>query len=839
MTGHRQFDEPHAFAFDTATEHYAADRPVRPDHLKIEVELDFGSSAIRGICTTRLTAVRKVSSIVFDAVELQIEKAEVDGRAAEIDVDGKQVVVHAALEAGASATVRISYRAQPRRGLYFVQPDKGYPKRQQQAWTQGQDEDSRYWFPCLDAPAQKATSEVIATFPAKMTALSNGKKVSDEVKKGRRTIHHRLDVPHSPYLVTLVVGVFEEHVAPVPQSTAKVRTLFPKGRKADALRCAERTPQMIKMLEDLTGQKYPWGDYAQIFVEEFIFGGMENTGATTLTDVVLHDARAHLDYNAEPLISHELAHQWFGDLLTCRDWPHGWLNEGFATYSEVLWKEQGDGLDEGDHQRRLDLDAYLEEASSRYARAIVVRKFDEPLELFDRHLYEKGALVLHELRTRLGEADFRAVVRAYVARHKGGVVETVDLARAVEDTTGKNFDRFFDEYVHRAGHPALKVELKWEDETKRLKIAVKQTQSTPPYRLPLSVQVQVKGALHQASFEVTDKEHDFYLPCEREPQMALVDPRRDLLATLEVDKPIAWRRRELAHAPVARARTEAATGLGKDGSAESVEALATTLLEQKAFWATRSACARALGVVRSPAARDALISALKVKHPKVRRSVVAALGRFREDLDAGKALTTLARKGDPSIFVEAEAARSLGKMRAVGARLTLSAMLKRPSFLDSILCGALDGLADLQDPAAWSAVVAAIRYGQPPHGRRTALMAIARLAEVAQKKTPAIDLIAEALHDPQFRYQQTAFDAATTLGDARLVGPLSSTPFIDGRLRRAAKEVLRALREGGGVHKELSALRGEVDKLRGETRSLKERLDTVDVKKKKKGRSRS
>ncbi len=834
MTAHHQFDEPHPFAFDSATDHYAADRPVRPEHLKLEVTLDFKRSSIHGVCTTRLTAIRKVHAITFDAAELKIEKVEVDDLAVDFDVDGKQVHVRlaAALDAGSSALVRIAYSGQPRRGLYFVHPDKEYPKRPTQAWTQGQDEDSRYWFPCLDAPAQKATSEVIATFPSRMTALSNGKMVSNQVNGALRTVHHRLEVPHSPYLVTLVVGEFDEHIASVQHSQSKVRTLFPRGRKADALRCVERTPQMVRFFEELTAQPFPWGDYAQVFVAEFIFGGMENTGATTLTDAVLHDARAHLDYSAEALISHELAHQWFGDLLTCRDWPHGWLNEGFATYSEVLWKEEADGTDEADQQRKVDLDVYLEEANERYMRPIVARRFDEPLELFDHHLYQKGALVLHELRTRLGDDDFRAVLRAYVARHKGKSVETVDLARAIEDTTGKNCDRFFDEYVYRAGHPALKVDLTWDSEHSQLKITVKQTQGGDAlWRLTLPVHVEAKGTLHKASFEVVAKDHVFYLPLDREPQMAIVDPRRDLLATLEVEKPIAWRRRELQHAAVARARTEAAAALGKDGSAESVEVLAATLNDEKAFWATRAACARALGSIRSAGAREVLIHALKVKHPKARRGVVAALGQFREDVGAGKALTVLARKGDPSGFVEAEAARSLGKLRADQARSTLASMLKRPSFLDAVISGALDGLAELQDPAAWPAAVALTKYGAPPHARRAALMAVAKLADVAEKKSPAVDLIAQALRDRQFRTQMAAFDAAAVLGDKRLIAPLQSTAFVDGRARRAAKETVRTLRGTVGPAKEVASLRTELEKLKGETRTLKERLDSLDLKK--------
>ncbi len=835
MSSHRHFDEPHPFHFDSATEHYAADRPVRPGHVRIEVALDFATDSIRGTCTTTVVAVREVHAITFDAVELDIDSVEVDHRRVEFDADGKQLHLHlkSPLPAGSTATVTVTYRATPRRGLYFIHPDAAYPTRPTQAWTQGQDEDARYWFPCLDAPAQKATTEVIATFPAKMTALSNGKAVSNTVKGTQRTMHHRLDVPHSPYLVTLVVGEFEEHVAPVPQSKAKVRTLFPRGRKGDALRCAERTPQMVRFFEELTGQKFPWGDYAQVFVAEFIFGGMENTGATTLTDAVLHDARAHLDYSAEPLISHELAHQWFGDLLTCRDWPHGWLNEGFATYSEVLWKEEADGDDEADHQRKLDLDAYLEEANERYQRPIVARRFDEPLELFDRHLYEKGALVLHELRTRLGDDDFKKVLRAYVAQHKGKSVETVDLARSIEDATGKNFDRFFDEYVYRAGHPALKADLSWDSEHSRLRLAVKQAQKGDAlWRLSLPVQAHSDGGVHHAVFEVSGREHVFYLPLPREPQMVLVDPKRDRLATLDVEKPIAWRRRELAKAPVARARTEAAAALGKDGSAASVESLRAALLDEKAFWATRSACARALGVVRTPAARDALIAALKVKHPKPRRAVVAALGQFREDEEAGRALTAFNKKPDASGFVEAEVARSLGRMRATNARATLTTMLKRQSFLDAVTSAALDGLAELQDPEAWPQVVGFTKYGSPAHARRAALMAVAKLAEVANKKTVAVDLIGLALRDKQFRTQMTAFDAATELGDARLIGAVQSTPFIDGRLRRSARETVRALRGTAGPAKEVATLRTELDKLKGETRALKERLDTLDVKKK-------
>lgn len=821
---HRHFDEPHSFAFDTATRHYAADRPVVPTHVRIDISLDFVRRGLSGTCTTRVQAVRDLHEVTFDAKELDIERVMVDGRLAKHSADGERlrITLPARLNAGASADVRVDYRCTPRRGLYFVGPDAQYKKRPLQAWTQGQDEDSRSWFPCLDAPAQKATSEVIATFPKKMTALSNGRLVSDTVKGERRTMHYRLEQPHSPYLVTLAVGEFDEHV--VRRGPVSVRTLYPKGQKANAMRCVERTPQMLSFFEELTGEKYPWGDYAQVFVSEFIFGGMENTGATTLTDAVLHDEKAHADYSAEPLISHELAHQWFGDLLTCRDWPHGWLNEGFATYSEVLWKERADSHDEADHQRKLDLDAYLEEAGERYVRPIVERKFDQPIELFDRHLYEKGGLTLHALRHELGDDDFFKAVRHYVRAHRGGAVETVDLQRSISDATGKNLDRFFDEWVFRAGHPALKVSCSYDSDKKLVRLEVKQTQSGDAYRLPLDVQVVVAGERLNHRFVLETGSAVFTTSVSGEPEQCVVDGRRHLLATLEIDKPQAWWRHELTAGFCARARTEAAVALGKDGSAQAIAALAEALRDEREFWATRAACAAALAKTRAPAAKAALLQAMAIKHPKARRAVFAALGAFHHDGEVAAALAKKCRAGDASYFVQAEAARSLGKTRATGALPVLAALLRRPSFQDVVAIGALDGLAELDDPKGFELAVAATKYGALPFARRAAVSAVARLAESAQAKHRAVDVISELFVDPMFRVRQAAIDAAQHLGDERLIGPLQAAPFLDGREVRAAKEAVRAMRTKAGAPKELAALRNELDALKGQLRALEQRL---------------
>ncbi|WP_338871307.1 M1 family aminopeptidase [Myxococcus stipitatus] len=833
---HRHASEParpqsRAFSLPGATEHYAAERPIRAEHVRIELELDFDQGRITGLCTTRVSAVRLVSTLTFDAVDLEVSGVTVDGRSARFSNSGAHVRVElpAPLTPGSAAEVAIHYVARPRRGLYFWGPEAAYPDRPRQAWTQNQDTDARCWFPCLDTPAQKATSELIATFPEGLMALSNGVLVLDRVQDGRRTQHYRMEQPHSPYLITLAVGDFEEVTDTV--GTVPLRYLFARGRREDALRCVRRTPEMVRVFQEATGEPFPWSGYAQVFLTEFIFGGMENTTATSLTDSVLHDARAHADYNAEPLISHELAHQWFGDLLTCRDWPHGWLNEGFATWFEVLWKERADGLDEADQHRLTDLEAYLSEVKERYARAIVSRRFHAPLDVFDRHLYEKGGLVLHELRRRLGDDLFFRGLRHYVSRHRHGSVETVDLARAFEQATGHNLDAFFDQYVFAPGHPELKVEVRYEPEEARLRLKVKQTQrtdaGTPVFRLPLDVIVQTDGRDVFHRLEVTDAEHFFHLPCPSAPTQVRVDPRRDVLGTLEVDKSVGLWMEELRSAPESRARTEAANALGRDGGFRAVEALGTALGDSSLFWGTRAASAKALGRIRTPEARARLLASLRAEHPRVRRAVVAALGEFRRDAEVIALLRALLQSGDTSYFVEAEAARSYGKLRASDALTVLETTATRSSFQDVIAVGAMDGLAESQDPAAFALVEARTAYGQPPFLRRAATQAVAKLAEVAGRQREAVDLLSELLRDPMFRVQMGVFEAARTLGDRRIIGALESTPLSDVRARRAARETVRALREGEPQARELAALREEVDALKEVTRAMRERLEVL------------
>ena len=370
------------FAFASSPRHFERDRPFSIEHLALDLALDFPKRSISGTAALDLRRVDPdATAIELDAVAFTVERVTIDEKPVKYTYDGRLLVVDVprAMEHG---KLVIAYAATPRKGLYFLEPDEHVPGRPRQAWTQCQEEDARHIFPCHDKPHVKMTTEARVRVPAGFSVLSNGELAGREEDKtrGTETFHWRMNDPHPSYLMTIVAGefaVFGDHVtlAAAPGSTVRrevpLTYLVPKGREEDGRRTFGRTPDMVAYFSELTGVPYPWNKYAQVVVSDFIFGGMENTTATTMYEHILLDARAALDVTSDDLIAHELAHQWFGDYVTCRDWSEGWLNEGFATFMEHVWREKALGRDEYEYGVKHDLSSYLSEAHGRYRRPIV------------------------------------------------------------------------------------------------------------------------------------------------------------------------------------------------------------------------------------------------------------------------------------------------------------------------------------------------------------------------------------------------------------------------------------------------------------------------------------
>jgi aminopeptidase N len=825
-------DQPgHALPGDRAR--WPRDRVVDVKHIRLDVALDVPARTIRGTATHTVQALNDgLKAIPFDAVEMRLGAVTVNGVKAKFGYDGSVIDVALAkpVDRGTELKIAIEYEASPRLGLYFIAPDQGYPAKPSQVWSQGQDEDSRYWFPCYDFEGMKQTAEMVATVPGNWFALSNGKLASDRPNRdGTRTLHWKQAKPLSTYLITLAAGEFSRIDG--TRDGLTIDYYVEAKDLEDGRRTFAATPEMIALFERISGQKYPWEKYSQIVVRDFVFGGMENTSATTMTENIIVDAKAALDFTSDDLISHELAHMWWGDLLTCRDWSHGWLNESFATYFELLWDEEKLGLDEYRMGVIVNTDAYIAE---RYRRPIVTKVMRDPIDIFDRHLYEKGSVVLHMLRGLLRDDQFFRSIRRYARQHAHGSVITQDLIDAITAETGRNLEWFFDQWVYRPGHPKFKVSWSWDDRTSSASVNVKQTQDTgdgtPIFRVPLVIDFTT-GRQSPLSFnvEVTEADQTFTFSLPKKPDLCRFDPYNRVLKEIEFEKSVGELRLQLRDDDDIAGRRLAAKGLGDKGGQEAVTALAEAVKADR-FWGVGAAAAKALGVVRTTPARDALIANLKHRHPKVRRAVVAALGEFRGDASVLQALRPLAAK-DRSWFVEAEAHRSAGKLRLDGSFELLVAGMERMSFRQVVRQACVDGFVELRDERSFEYLQAAAAYGAPHQSRAAATGGMARLAVFFEARQKAVaERLTELLRDPDFRIRMAAANGLKALKDPAHAVALDDMAGreLDGRAVRAAREGAIALRKGAETTSEVKALRDDLEKLRHENVKLRGRLEKLE-----------
>ena len=882
-------DAAPSFALPGDAPVYAPDRAADVEHLHLDVTLDFERKAVTGEVTTTLSALfEQVSEVTFDAAELVIESV----RSVEDDValshwtEGEKLHIrlNRAYTHGERFGVKVRYSATPRTGLTFIEPTPGNPSLPVQAWTQGETEYHHFWFPCHDFPNDRATTALSATVPADFFVLSNG--VLDGVREnanGTRTYDWHMDKPYPAYLLTLVAGHFAElpdHWRDVP-----VNYYVPLGREADGHRMFDNTPRMIELYSQRFGVDYPFAKYGQIIAEMFT-GAMENASATTHTYRLLADERASLDFTPQPVVAHELVHQWYGDMIAVRDWSHTWLKESFATYFEAVWSEVDRGQDEFRTELHDNLLSYLA-ADARGRRPIVYNVYRKNgSELFDRHAYEKGSLVLHMLRNVLGENAFWRAMQHYTRRNAWREVITADFERAIEEATGHSVARFFQQWVYQTGHPEFKVSYSWDDEHQMAKLTVaqkqKETATTPIFATPVDIGFMVAtsenadpdAANQQATLvtfrvNVEEQAQTFYFPLERRPLSVRFDQGGWLIKTLDFERPSELLRYQLRHDPDVLGRIEAAEALGKLSDPASVQALENALRTER-FWSVRAAIAEALAKMKTDRALDALLGALDesvqrfpgqpsnasstdattrpsssevANELKARRGIVSALGAFRAPEQtaladrAATALTRILTEGDPSYYVEAAAASALGKTRTAAAFDTLVAKMQTPSWNEIIRQGVCAGLGELGDPRSVGVLAAWLTDRTKPMDARQGaanglrVLATTRRIDPGEAQTTAVEALIFALDDPWELVVFNAIAALAEWGDTRAIEPLERLVgrAVDERTVRRAREAALKLRRGRSSSEEARQLRNDLDSLREENRKLVDRLQALEA----------
>ncbi len=692
-------------------------------HQRIEVGgFDWDATAFDGNVTTTLVSLRPGLDSIVLAMGRRLAVRTVTGVRTRAGAPGAPlrysrlgdtIVVRLPRPARFRDTLRftIDYRGRIThgRGLYFFKAEPGRPRSPQQVYSGGGTDGNPNWIPTYGAPHDKATWDLIAKVPIGLTVVSNGRLVTDRPSGAGRanrrskptthTVHWRQDQPASTYLISLVAAPLRKvserwRGVPLdyyvyPEDVPQVQRLFGV------------TPDMMETFTRLTGVKYPWAKYSQTIVRDFI-GGMENVGATTLVDW-LPDARAYRDrpWYRQSLIPHELAHQWFGNLVTTENWSNYWLNEGLAEFmAGQYWGSK--------HGRHAEDDFYLDEYR-RFLGADSSRRV--PLASFNsNNVYTKGALVMQMLKKHLGPERFWASINRYLTRHSFGNATSDDLRRAVLHATGRNLDWFWGQWIYAAGYPELSVVPAYDSASGILALTVRQTQVdtaradtagvrfVTPAVFRGHVMIRVGSAAGDVRKRVWLDRREQVVQVEgvkSEPNMVVFDEHNAMLKALTFEQPTRWLANQLSRDPDLWNRSWVIGQL----AARPGDSLAASALARAAraadYYQTRAEAAAGLRDFLPALVLPTLEAAMRDTSAAVREAAVTTLGVVGGGRANAAALG--AWKADPSYGVRASALTALALMDSVGSRPQVLAGLSTPSYRDVIQNAAIAAAARAPD----------------------------------------------------------------------------------------------------------------------------------------------
>jgi aminopeptidase N len=784
-----------------ADEPYARSRDYDLQHSRIVLRFDTEQKKVIGDVTHSLSILREgTSTVAFDSVGLTIHDVTVNKTAAKFETTDAKLIVPLpnSARAGEKFEVEIRYEGQPKKGVYFILPDKDYPDRPRQIWTQGESEDTRFYLPTYDYPNDRLTTDTIVTVPSSWVTVANGRLISvTDAGSGMKTWTWKESLPSSTYLTTVVAGEFDE----VKDSWRKTPVTYyaPKGR-GDRLKVNYgRTPEMMEYFSKKLGVDYPWEKYAQSMVDDFIAGGMENSSATTNTSSSLQHPALVPEYttNQDGLISHELAHQWFGDLVTCKDWGNIWLNEGFATFFERAWIEFYYPKDQSDYERWTNARGWFANPAL-YAKPIVHHDFDDSSE-FDGNAYNKAGWVLYMLRHQIGEDAFYRGLQHYLEVNRGKNVVTSDLVRAIDEANHISVDEFFDQWIYGAGAPRFDLSYTYDGAKHQVALTVKQTQKAEGhvgiFHVPTDIEITTASGHRLTPIHISKETETFTLPSDSAPLMVLFDKGGHILKSAEFHKEKKEWLYQLKNASEFSDRADATVALGKTKNDNEVVAALGEALNSDKAWGIRASAAEALSRIGGSASSRQLLDALNTNDkPWVRERIVSALASFKDDPTAAVKLDSIARE-DHFYRVRASAIQGIGRLKPPNAFTTLTAAVSADSPDGVLRDAALSSFGPLGDDKAVSLLVQWSAVGKPIDSRTASIGSLGQLDKGNQELTRQI---ASYLNEPRFPIRMAAIFSLGSRGDASAIPALETllkgsdlsievAPMIKGQIARLQK----------------------------------------------------
>lgn len=720
--------------------HYVRSRDYDMRHIALNLKFDWEKEQTYGTATITLAPlVAGMKTVNLDAGLMMFNSVKLaNGGSLQFQYDKNESRLSITLDReypiGEAVTFVVDYRTEGKvvpntlgfgggGGLKFIKPTADNPGRRRQIWTQGETDYNRFWFPSYDSPNDFRTSELIATVEKPMFVVSNGKLINrKDNKDGTETFHWKMDTPYANYLASVVVGEYAE-IKNDYLGIPIITYLFPNEAK-DGAASVSKLPAMVKFFSEKTGVKYPYVKYAQTMAEGF-GGGMENISATTMTPTMIHDERTLLDFDSEGLQSHELAHQWFGDYVTCREWSEIWLNESFATYMQALWDENSKGHEFFLYSDvRSNQQAAINTWNQGNRRPIVTKYYTNADALFDTYAYPRGAAVLHMLHKHLGDELFFKSLQHYLTTNANTPVQTEELRIAIEETTGQSMDWFFDQWLYKMGHPIFEVTQNYDDASKKLTLNVKQTQKIDLMNdypqvefFQTFVDIEIDGAVHKVWIK-PQAENVFTFDVASKPSLVDFDNEGTLIKELKFEKStdeliyqfkndkdvlgrvwamnqLSARRRAADTSDADKAKILAALVDGFTGN--GVWMVRRDIIQIVAAPQGNPNAANATPAKFDDATIQMLTIATKDTNSNVRAAAISALGLLRDAKYTNAFIDAL---NDRSYGVIDSAALALARTKDARAFDALAKLAETSSWKDRIRIAGLNGLAALGDKRA-------------------------------------------------------------------------------------------------------------------------------------------
>lgn len=639
-------------------------------HYKVSLNVDMDKKSLTGENQITMVPLNNgLKSCILDAEDLVVNKVvAMNGKDLVFQQKDSQVFIDLSKSYDHSDTIRFTVKyslGQQNLGLRFIDESPTNPKLVSSDCFPNK---ARQWIPCYDYPNDKATNEMIVTVDSRYKVLSNGRLLSvtdnrqpitDNRQPATKTWHWTQDLPHSTYLINLSIGDYE--VIKDSLGSLLVNYWVYHWNAGDGRSAFRKTPHMISFFNKLYGYDYPWAKYDQV-ITPYMGGGAEATTATLLGEGVVMDMNAEQDYSWERVIAHEIAHQWWGDLITLRSWEHTWLNESFGTYSDYLYTRNEYGEDAGAYDLLGKKNQYLNEAHTRYVRPIVFNRYNDPGDNFDSHTYPKGANVLHLLRYLLGDDTFFRVLSTFLHENAFRPVDTHDLMKTVKEVSGKNMDWFFEQFVYSPGHLVVDVDKTWDNERKILVVRVIQKQDSlpgvPVYTVPVNMGFLFPDEKIVKEVWLKNKAETFEFAFGSEPLLVRFDEGNYLLKECTFKKPVYELLYQAEHDDVI-GRLSAVDELKPFSSDISVTDEWVKRATGDTFWAVRQAALVNIGKLPGKGHVEIIKAAASDENSKVRQSAVRLLGDLRDASNVK--LFKKIFQSDNSYAVQAEALRSIGK----------------------------------------------------------------------------------------------------------------------------------------------------------------------------------